>query len=270
MTNVLIIYHADCRDGFCAAWVARKYYPDAEFVPAFYGTEPPDCTGKIVFMLDFSYPEAQMRRVISECRKLTVLDHHKTALATLTNIVAPEKDYQMRFDTEKSGARLTWEWFNGAKTAAPWLVDYTEDRDLWRWARAGSREINAGLSSYPLNFQIWDDLSENSPARFFLEGESILRMEAQIADTHLAHAREVSIAGHRVKVVNCSVYTLTSVVAGRLAKDAPFGACYFDRADGKRQWSLRSEPGGVDVSEIAKAYGGGGHTHAAGFETELT
>lgn len=30
-------------------------------------------------------------------------------------------------------------------------------------------------------------------------------------------------------------------------------------------YSLRSREGGVDVSEIAKQFGGGGHKHAAGF-----
>jgi len=62
---------------------------------------------------------------------------------------------------------------------------------------------------------------------------------------------------------------LFSYIAGELAKDRPFGTYYIDRHDGKRQWSLRSRDGGVDVSEIAKAHGGGGHKQAAGFEESL-
>ncbi len=38
------------------------------------------------------------------------------------------------------------------------------------------------------------------------------------------------------------------------------------RADGKRQWSLRSRDNGIDVSEVSKKYGGGGHAHASGYE----
>lgn len=38
-----------------------------------------------------------------------------------------------------------------------------------------------------------------------------------------------------------------------------------DRNDGKRVFSLRSTPDGIDVSEIAKARGGGGHRNAAEF-----
>ena len=52
-------------------------------------------------------------------------------------------------------------------------------------------------------------------------------------------------------------------------KDRPFGACYFDRGDGKRQWSLRSRDGAVDVAKVAKRHGGGGHRNAAGFEESI-
>ena len=37
-----VIYHAGCFDGFCAAWLAHKVYPDAEFFPTHYGEEPPE------------------------------------------------------------------------------------------------------------------------------------------------------------------------------------------------------------------------------------
>ena len=46
--------------------------------------------------------------------------------------------------------------------------------------------------------------------------------------------------------------------------DSPFSVTYCDRADGKRSYSLRSN-NGFDVSEVAKAFEGGGHPGAAGF-----
>mgnify|MGYP001614915008 CR=1 FL=1 len=38
----MVIYHAGCWDGFCAAWLLHKAYPRAEFVPAQYGEAPPE------------------------------------------------------------------------------------------------------------------------------------------------------------------------------------------------------------------------------------
>jgi DHH family putative phosphoesterase len=100
-----------------------------------------------------------------------------------------------------------------------------------------------------------------------VEGSAILRREKQIIDDHIRFAREIMMDGHKILAVNATV--LFSEIAGELAKDRPFGACYFDRADGKRQWSLRSRDGGVDVSEIAKSHGGGGHPCSAGFTTDI-
>lgn len=273
MAAPLVIYHANCWDGFCAAWVARKALGEIEAVPAHYGTPPPDVRGRVVYMLDFSYPRDVMDRLLTEARRTVVLDHHHTAMTALDGLHCPEQGMDVIFDMTKSGARLTWLWFTMEGYAlwtphqprAPWLVDYTEDRDLWRHALEGTEEINAALRSYPLDFELWDQLEQKDPrSTLYYEGKAIRRVERQYVDTHILHAREIEMNGHRIKAVNATV--LFSEIAGELAKGQPFGACYFDRFDGKRQWSLRSDENGIDVSEIAKSHGGGGHKHAAGFE----
>lgn len=178
---------------------------------------------------------------------------------------------RIHFDMTKSGGRLAWEHFaylGGWLTMkSPWLVDYTEDRDLWRHALPETENINAALRSYPLDFALWDEFHGNMGQRemFKREGAAIRRLERQMVETHVRHAREIEMDGHRILAVNATV--LFSEIAGELAKCRPFGACYFDRFDGKRQWSLRSDDNGVDVAAIAKLHGGGGHAHAAGFET---
>jgi uncharacterized protein len=289
--KTVVLYHANCWDGFCAAWLFHRVFSTAEFIPVNYGTEPPDLLrGRDVFIVDFSYPRQTMRKILSQANSVTVLDHHRTAQAELAGLV---DEFTMRpdliqnppgsqlplivFDMNKSGGRLAWEYLTkygtpGAwPTHAPWLVDYTEDRDLWRWKMPYSQAINAALRSYPLDFSLWDQWVGNewsawgSPSESFkTEGEAILRRERQIIADHVQNAWPREMDGHRILCVNAT--TLFSEIAGELAKDRPFGACYFDRADGKRQWSLRSRDGGVDVSEIAKAHGGGGHRNAAGFE----
>lgn len=283
----LVIYHAGCWDGFCAAWVAKNALGDIEPFAAHYGTLPPDVTGRVVYILDFCYPRAVMRRVLGEARKVVVLDHHKTSEAELAGIIdefiqrpdliATNLDANpggqelpiVWFDMTKSGGRLTWEHFHLGVTDSrvPWLVEYTEDRDLWRHSLVWSREVNAALRTYPLDFGAWDRLAERPVATLLLEGEAVRRVEKQQIETHIRHAREIELAGHRIMAVNATV--LFSEIAGELAAGRPFGACYFDRFDGKRQWSLRSDDNGLDVSQIAKQFGGGGHPHAAGFEQEI-
>jgi len=66
--------------------------------------------------------------------------------------------------------------------------------------------------------------------------------------------------------VNSTV--LTSQIGERLSAHHPFCVMWHDR-DGRRYYSLRSRDDGADVAAIATQYGGGGHTHAAGFSVAL-
>ena len=277
----LVIYHANCWDGFCAAWIAKKALGNIEPFPANYGSEPPDVTSRVVYVLDFSYSREAMERIVTSARRTVVLDHHKTAMSALEGLHQPETGIDVWFDMTKSGCRMTWEWFwlmefrdmsieqrpfpaLVRQDRAPWLVDYTEDRDLWRHALPETEAINAALRSYPLSFDLWDQFAQKDPiSTLAYEGRAIRRAERQIVETHVRNAKEIDFDGHQILSVNATV--LFSEIAGELSKGRPFGACYFDRKDGKRQWSLRSDDDGVDVSAIAKLHGGGGHAHAAGF-----
>jgi hypothetical protein len=276
MAKKLVIYHKHCWDGFCAAWLFHLVWPQAEFMPAQYGDAPPDCTGKAVYIADFSYPRDVLWNINVQADSLVVLDHHQSAEKDLAgfdvecasnNAGVPT----IVFDLSKSGAHLTLDYLQAhaylQPEVWPWLMQYTEDRDLWRWALPKSREVNAAIRSYPLDFALWDELAQMDPLGILVqEGAAILRREEQIIADHVAHAYEVQAAGFpQVPMVNAT--TLFSDIAGALCKGRPFAVCYFDREDGKRQYSLRSDENGMDVSEVAKAWRGGGHKHAAGFTT---
>jgi oligoribonuclease NrnB/cAMP/cGMP phosphodiesterase (DHH superfamily) len=279
MNKPLIITHANCADGHCCKWLLANAFPDAEFHDGYYGRTPPDCAGRQVVIADFSYKRPDMDAIYAACEELVVLDHHKTAEAELAGFAGPKAT--VVFDMDKSGGRLTWEWLMRGMgeqfgfshiPPASWLVDYTEDRDLWRWKLKDSQAVNAFVRSLPKTVEEWNTLSEAySPADartwtiLVSAGAAILRAERQIADDHVRNARERVIAGHAVPVVNAT--TLFSEVAGALAEDKPFAACRFQRQDGLYQWSLRSRDGGLDVSEVAKQFGGGGHRNAAGFQS---
>jgi uncharacterized protein len=75
--------------------------------------------------------------------------------------------------------------------------------------------------------------------------------------------RRMQIGGYNVPIANLpSVFT--SDAGHELAQGEAFGGCYWDTPRG-RVFSLRSTDSGIDVSEIAKLYGGGGHRNASGF-----
>ena len=273
MLRPLVFYHASCYDGFTAAWVAHQILGDAaEYHPVNYGAALPffalDPPRRLVYVLDFSWPRTEME-CLARTADLTLLDHHKTAAEALTDL--PGEPHVI-FDMERSGCGLAWDYFMAGE-ARPLLVDYAEDRDLWRFRMEGSREVSAWLRSFPFTWEAWDR-AHNALLQdrwsVIQEGAAILRFQDQMVNVMCAQRVMRVIGGHLVPVVNATVFF--SEVGERLCElspDVPFGAYYFDRlADGKRQWGLRSR-GGFDCSAVAKQYGGGGHPGAAGFVTEI-
>lgn len=268
MSDSIILYHGNCWDGFGAAWAAWKALGDsAQYVPVLYGQPPPELPpGAIVAIVDFSYPRETLLALRERCAALDVLDHHKTAQAELEGL-----DFAV-FDKEKSGAVLAWEWWHPHEKV-PTLLRYVQDRDLWRFELAESRAVAAWIRSYPEHFETWNMMAgqiADTPERVMREGLALLRFQTQQVDAMCRHARVGQIGGHEVPIANATVFF--SDVGERLCElypNAPFAAYYLDRSDGFRQWGLRSR-GDFDVSEVAKALGGGGHPAAAGFTTPIS
>jgi hypothetical protein len=103
-----------------------------------------------------------------------------------------------------------------------------------------------------------------APATLVAEGEAIERKHFKdIRELLGVTVREMVIGGHRVPVANLP-YTMSSDAGHEMAEGHPFAACYWDTPKG-RVFSLRSGNDGIDVSEVAKQYGGGGHRNASGF-----
>jgi len=250
------MYHAECSDGFGAAWALWKKFPSARFIPVKHGNSPPaGIAGRHVVIVDFSYPRETLEAMARETAGLQVLDHHITAEKALTGLPFAY------FDQKKSGAVLAWEWAH--TEPAPWLLQYIQDKDLWHWALPASREINAALASYPYNFHVWDELRQ---VTLEAEGRAILRYENELVGKITAEAALVSFHNETVPAVQSAM--LTSQLGERLSAGYPFCVIWHDR-DGRRYYSLRSREDGADVAAIATSYGGGGHTHAAGFSVPL-
>ena len=260
----MCIYHGNCADGFGAAWAVRKALPDAEFHPATYQEPPPDVTDKRVVMVDFSYKRPVLLDMASKAESILILDHHKSAAEDLVNLPA---NVTAVFDMDRSGARMAWDHFFPGRPP-PRLIEHIEDRDLWRFALPGTREIQANVFSHPYDFDVWDALMAADVETLRAEGAAIERKHHKdIAELVKVTRRRMVIGGFDVPVANLP-YTLSSDAGHLMAKGEPFAACYWDVPDG-RVYSLRSSDEGEDVSAVAKRYGGGGHKAAAGFKVPL-
>lgn len=268
----LCIYHGNCADGFGAATIIHKAFGgDIDFYPGIYGKEPPELTARDVIIVDFSYKRDVMQDIISKARSVLVLDHHTSAEKELAGLHRIHEDVEVYFDMERSGAQMAWDYFF-PELPTPKLIQHIQDRDLWKFELEGTREIQAALFSYQYDLNIWLAMLDNNEAveELFCDGVAIERKHFKdIAELLKVSQREMTIAGHAVPVANLP-YTMASDAGNIMSRDlTTFAATYYDTAN-SRCFSLRSTENGMDVSEIASQYGGGGHKNAAGFRVPLS
>lgn len=268
MAKIAVLYHQD-NDGFGAAyacWEALRGNHELLFIPVQYGQEPPyeklyEFAPKQLVIVDFSYKRPVMEALIAEFIEVICIDHHLTAQAELEGLPG------CIFDMSRAGCVLTWAHLLPHENV-PAILWYVQDRDLWKFEMPKSKEVNAYISTLEWDFEVW--------AKFDLDaaltaGDAILKFQAgqikgRLRDVRIENIDEPgTLNSYTVPFVNASenISELGDAMC-HAYPDAPFSVSYCDRADGQRSYSLRSRFG-FDVSEVAKAFGGGGHKAAAGF-----
>ncbi|MBD0345781.1 MAG: hypothetical protein ICV63_13350 [Coleofasciculus sp. Co-bin14] len=262
-----VLYHRGCNDVFGAAYCAWTVLGDsAQYIGVSYGEDPPSIDeGDRVYVVDFSFPRELMlswKKITSE---LVVLDHHKTAQEALQGLSFAT------FDMHKSGAVLAWEYWH-PNEPLPTLIQYVQDRDLWRKELSLSDEVFVMLRSFKKEFEVWDVLAHLSNDEFLslarTIGTPMLEKRQRDVEAIASTYSWTEIGGYQVPTVHTSKPSLVSDIGHYLCKllpEAPFSAIGWRDGEGKIKWGLRSV-GDFDVSEVAKQFGGGGHKNAAGFE----
>lgn len=154
----LVIYHANCADGFGAAFAAwLKLGDEAEYKPMQYGfAEHVDCAGREVYMLDFSWSKSLMADLFQSAKRVVWLDHHASVFKDWgipTDVVGDNSYFSLdgaghhvKLDNAKSGAMLAWEHFHPG-TEVPLLIQHIDDYDRWVFAIEGTKAFNKALWS---------------------------------------------------------------------------------------------------------------------------
>ena len=254
-----------CPDGFAAAYCAwRCLGAEASYIPCVYGQVPPIVdAGDCVFLVDFSFPR-DVLLAWNDIAHVVVLDHHKTAQAALEGLRFA------RFDMNRSGAQMAWDYFCAVPESAetrPAMVEYVADRDLWRKQLPHTEEIHRALATFRQDFEVWDTLARLPRYVNFMRriGEPLLQKHRQDVRELADSAEWRGCLGFRVLSTNTNRYSLVSDALNLVCReqsDTDFAFNFWEQ-DGVTKYELRSV-GDFDVSAIAKHFGGGGHKNAAG------
>jgi hypothetical protein len=276
--STAVIYHDQCPDGWCAAWVAYNALKSDGGLPVLhpmsYGQPVPNLDGvDTVYLVDFSLPHAELV-ALAETRRVVVLDHHQTAIDDIcgalgwepepgSNVPSPDWPYAAVLDVSRSGAGITWDYFHSEPR--PPVVDYVEDRDLWRFALPRSKAVNAYLRTQPYALGAWDDIDQYlTVTDMAIAGEGVLLHIGAYCRAATNHAYWCEMGDRRFPIVNVT-YESCSEVADHLLSyfGCDMAGYFFETGDGMWQYGFRSR-NGVTVHDHAKAFGGGGHPQASG------
>ena len=299
----VILFHAPCPDGFGAAWSYYHYIKilgghkflehhqtldaDGELVEAAYNV----LGKKIRFIRESHRFEATQkllkesgaqkilfadicphRDMLIECDKhfdeVLVLDHHISAQQECGDL-----PYTF-FDMNRSGAGIVWDWFckEQQRRARPLLINLIEDRDIYKWNVPNAKELLLVVEMYKRTFAEWDKISTRLTNHYddcLAEGRSYLRYHEKVISVLGSpnKVHKLQIGNYTIPALNCNFYQ--SELGNNLATANKIQTAAIYHCAGK-SWnvSLRSTKSGLDVSEIAKLYGGGGHKNAAAFKVE--
>ena len=267
ITKKIIVFYHDDLDGFTGAWAAWKKLKDkAEYIKLSHNTDNYDFLFKLrdknIYMIDYCFKTREML-ILSSKNKVILIDHHFSCKET-ANLLPGSV-----FDDKHSAAFLSWKYFHGGKKALL-IVLYVEDYDIWKFKLPHTMELMAVLNLYSFNFKIWD-----KAAKMFQDKnkrKELIKKGRAIVDYQKSLIGELSDKGQKVVFEGCDAFAANSPIlsseignhiytkTGKIAivwsykgKDAP-----------KIHVSLRGN-GKINLSELAKKYGGGGHKASAGF-----
>ncbi len=188
-------------------------------------------------------------------RSFTMLDHHKSAVGLAVQPWAT-------VDLGRSGTGLLYDHVGRPPELAEFAA-LVEDHDLWRHSDPRSAQLAALLGL--VGHDRFISRFASDPRVDFTEGELLL-MEAEARrredyiERRVAQAEQVVIGGRRWAI--CFAEQYQSDLADALMKGLGVEATAIVNA-ARATVSLRARD--LDVSLIARRFGGGGHARAAAF-----
>lgn len=274
----MIVYHHNDADGRCAAAIVNKWFSerrslagdargDIVFREMDYKDTPnfEDVLDEEVAIVDFSFKPEVMARLLEKTSRVIWCDHHKTAAAyDYGRELAGIRDFT---EKRRAGCEVTWDFFFPNRPH-PTPLRLLGDYDAWRLNEGEQTfAFYEGLKLYPTfpTSYTWAVLLGDNPGPFYSEVVTAGRNAIKYRDNY---CREIMHSfGYETRIDGVQAYATNFYRFGSqgfMEHWTKHPICIAYIHDGKRfTVGLYSET--VDVGEIARKHGGGGHKGAAGF-----
>jgi len=274
MPKYIIFFHYPCQDGLASAWVATRKLTDYELFPYQHGGKlNTNFENKTIYFLDMA-PSIENLQKLKEKNTVYVLDHHSSNQKDYSNI----EDPNVKFDMNLSGAGLTWNFFH-PNEPIPMFLQMIQDRDLWKFKVKNSKEFCESLffscgtvETIEEQLDIFDEIFNHNLVKNYVSTGAVMLKEKLLKVRRMADKfikKIYNFEGHKVCMVNVES-ELISDLGNELSsrKECDFAVLWrYDHTTEKYNISMRSD-NKVDVSELCKRFGGGGHKNASGCTSE--
>lgn len=274
----IVFYHRADFDGIASAAIVKRKYPEAELQPYDYGDDIDDgyLEGRDIVLVDCSFEPETMQLVADYATSFVWIDHHKSAIE---GVAASGATYDGLQEIGQAGCELTWRYFMGGEMP----------RVIYLLGRYDVFDLEADPKVLPFQYGmrsmaetedptsgIWDGLLQTTKAAVAAVDAICKRGTVCFEYQQVQDEKAVKALSFTVELDGHVGIACNAAGKGSLLFESVFDKesmqlmiPFFMDKTGRWRVSLYSpQDGGVDCSEIAKKYGGGGHRNAAGFECD--
>jgi len=267
-------YHATDLDGQCSGAIIRQEFPECELIGItysdafFWNIIQPNET---IIMVDFALqPFEDMLKLDKAC-DLIWIDHHLSSIEESDRHGFHPKGW---WKIGEAACELTWQYF--VSPDLPLAVYLIGRHDVWDHSDYRTLAFHYGMQKYntqPSEDDFWRELLHSSDNEklidsFIRDGDIILEyVRRDNAKYVKACSFDVTLDDYQCIAANkmlCGSQLFESIWDG----DQYDIMLAFGYKSGRWNISLYTDRADIDVSQIAKKWGGGGHKGAAGFQAD--
>jgi oligoribonuclease NrnB/cAMP/cGMP phosphodiesterase (DHH superfamily) len=294
-----IIYHKGCLDGFSGFFVAHisgRLTKDVFIYEDIPSTNriPPDIDGKDMLIIDVAYKKDVLEEIFKYARSVVFIDHHDSIKDDVQELYKKYGDQnengkgriQIIYDDTRCGATLAWNYLFG-RQEIPLFLKYVEDQDTGKWVHPKTRSFIFAVRAYyhlsteNKSLNKWFKLlNKENVAKLIKKGRYMKRYNDHIVNVNIPKHTMERFPSRKIYNMKSDVFerpgqykvavycghncpSVTELSVGAMERvDCDFCIMWVYNLDSKKYvLSMRSKE--VDIGEICKIFGGGGHKLAA-------
>ena len=268
--SIKCFYHRADLDGQCSGAIVKHTFKDAILYPIDYGI-PLDKSiinkEDLIIIVDFSFDVNTMDWINQNSEQLIWIDHHKTAIEKCSHLTI----FGIR-DDKFAACELTWKYFHhGLKI--PKCVYLLGRYDVW-----DHTDPDVLPFQYGMKLKGWEPEDKNWNKLLFSDhsieytnhirnaGEVIYEYET-IMNEKICKQLSFNITFEGLRFLTINRYPVNLKFFEKIFDPNIHDACMAFCKTSEGFWRISMyTPKDIDLSVIAKQYGGGGHKQACGFE----